>query len=77
MKTIIANHTIEQDDDEFFNFDKDIVADLVAEGYKGKELTSQLERRKQKLSVAIDKLIDEATKSSSPLTKKQLQTLID
>lgn len=74
---MIANHTIEQGDDEFFNFDKDIVADLVAEGYKGKELSSQLKLRKQKLSAAMAKLIDEATKSSSPLTKEQLQKLID
>lgn len=61
------------DDDSFFDFDEDILEDLVDEGLEGKELINQFKERKNKLPAAMDKLIGEATETSSPMTKKQLE----
>lgn len=62
-----------QEGDAFFDFDEDILQDLVADDFAGQELISQFKRRKQELSGAMDQLIVEAKNSAVPMTKGQLE----
>jgi hypothetical protein len=63
-------------DDDFFDFDEDILKDLVAEGFEGKELISQFKQRKKKLHAAMDKMIGEAENDAVTMTKEQLEKKI-
>lgn len=63
-------------DDAFFDFDEDILKDLVAEGFEGKELISQFKQRKKKLPAAMEKMIGEAENDAATMTKEQLEKKI-
>ncbi len=63
-------------DDDFFDFDENILRDLVAQGFEGQELINQFKLRKKKLPDAMDKLIGEAEKDSTTMTKEQLEQKI-
>lgn len=57
-------------DDDFFDFDEDILKDLVSQGYEGQELIDHFSRMKKAIPHALDKLVEEA-KADGPLTKEQ------
>lgn len=60
-------------DDVFFDFDTDILEDLVSEGCEGQYLISKFKHRKKELSSAMDKLIGEAEVDAKPMTRKELE----
>lgn len=60
-------------DDDFFDFDEDILKDLVAEGCEGQYLISQFKHKKKELSSAMDKLIGEAEEDAKPMTRKEFE----
>lgn len=56
-------------DDDFFNFDEDILKDLVAQGYEGQELIAHFSQMKKLIPKALDRLTKEA-KEDGPLIKE-------
>lgn len=58
------------DDDDFFDFDEDILRDLVSQGYEGTELINQFSKIKREIPSALDRLVEEA-KESKPLSKEE------
>ncbi|MGM9982652.1 MAG: toxin-antitoxin system [Limosilactobacillus sp.] len=60
-------------DDTFFDFDENILKDLVNEGFEGESLIQQFRKRKKKIPVAIDKMISEAEVDAKPMTQKELE----
>jgi|SRR5699024_1186434 len=52
------------DDDDFFDFDEDILKDLVKKGYEGLTLISEFKKMKANIPTAMDKLIEEAGKEN-------------
>lgn len=61
-----------EDFEKFFDeeFDDDILKDLIDQGYTGKKLIDKFEKTKKKLSVAMDKLINEAEKDNLGVMSK-------
>lgn len=57
-------------DDNFFDFDKDILKDLISQGYEGQELTKHFSEVKKAIPKALDKLVEDA-KVEGPLTKEE------
>lgn len=62
-----------EDFEKFFDeeFDDDILKDLIDQGYTGKKLIDKFEKTKKKLSVAMDKLIDEAENEKLGVMSKE------
>ena len=61
--------------DDFFNFDKEIMNDLVAKGYKGKDLANKFNKIKQAIPKAMEKLTEEAQQESA-MTKAEAEKAI-
>lgn len=64
------------DDNDFFDFDTDILSDLVSEGYQGKDLVRRFREQKKQLPSMMDHLINDAEREashSSPMTKKEFE----
>lgn len=59
-------------DDNFFDFDTDILKDLVSEGYEGQELIDEFEKLKKKIPQAMDKLSEEA-EAEPAMTKEEAE----
>lgn len=57
-------------DDDFFDFDEEILKDLISQGYEGNELIDQFKKMKKSIPSALDQLVEEA-KESKPLTKEE------
>ncbi|MCI1290151.1 MAG: toxin-antitoxin system [Lactobacillus sp.] len=60
--------------DDFFDFDEEILKDLVAQGLTGQELVNKFSYIKRGLPKAMDKLIqetEEEVKNTKPLTKEE------
>lgn len=47
-------------EDDFFDFDEDILKDLVNRGYEGEALIREFKKMKRNIPATMDKLIDEA-----------------
>lgn len=70
----------QMENDDFFDFNKDILKDLTSQGFKGQELIRQLSRVKRSIPVAMDKLIEDAeqeTVNSRPMSKGKFEQAID
>lgn len=52
-------------EDDFFDFDEDILKDLVGKGFEGQKLIDQFKKMKKNIPAAMDKLIGEAEKETS------------
>lgn len=57
-------------DDDFFDFDEEILKDLVSQGYEGKDLIKRFSKIKKAIPKALDKLVENA-KANGPLTKEE------
>lgn len=64
------------EDDDFFDFDTDILNDLIEEGYAGKKLLSEFKKRKKQINQAMDSMIDDAKSSAIPMKRKELEKTI-
>ena len=65
-------------DNDFFNFDRDIVNDLVNQGFEGQSLISEYKKMKAELPCAMDKLIDEAEKENvGTVSKSDFDAIIN
>lgn len=63
-------------EDDFFDFDEDILKDLVAQGYEGQKLISKFKEMKKDIPTAMDKLIDAAEKeaaNSNPMSREEFE----
>lgn len=58
-------------EDDFFDFDEDILKDLVSQGYEGQELINEFKQMKKNVPVAMDKLINEAEKDNLGVMSKE------
>lgn len=63
-------------DDTFFDFDENILKDLVSEGFEGESLIQQFKKRKKEIPVAMDKMISEAETDTKPMTQKKIEKKI-
>ena len=70
---IILGDNMRNNNDDFFNFDEDIRKNLIEQGYKGEQLTSKFE----KMSIAMDELIEEAEDDNDSMDKKEFEKEID
>lgn len=52
-------------EDDFFDFDEDILKDLVSQGVEGQELIDRFKEMKKNIPAAIDKLIGEAEEETA------------
>lgn len=59
------------DNDDFFNFDEDILKDLVSQGFEGQKLISEFKKMKKNIPAAMDKLIDEAENEKLGVMSKE------
>lgn len=57
-------------EDDFFDFDEEILQDLVAQGYQGQKLIEEFKTMKKKIPTALDKLVTEAAQAPT-LTKAE------
>lgn len=58
-------------DDDFFDFDEDILKDLVSQGVEGQKLISEFKKMKKNIPAAMDKLIDEAENEKLGVMSKE------
>ncbi|GEO69885.1 hypothetical protein [Levilactobacillus acidifarinae] len=58
------------DEDDFFDFDEEILQDLVDQGYQGQKLIEEFKAMKKKIPAAMDKLITQAAQAPT-LTKAE------
>ncbi|QNQ81659.1 toxin-antitoxin system [Lactobacillus sp. PV037] len=56
--------------DDFFDFDEEILKDLISQGYEGNELIKQFRLMKNNIPLGLEELESEARKTS-PLSKEQ------
>lgn len=61
------------DKDDFWDFDADILTDLINQGYKGVELVKQFKQSKKSISSAIPKLVEEAKQTGQKTTKREFE----
>ncbi|GHP14018.1 AbrB family transcriptional regulator [Lentilactobacillus fungorum] len=61
------------EDDDFFNFDKDILKDIVKDKVPAEQIPDEFAKRKQALSGAWKKLIKEAKDSSVMTTREAFE----
>lgn len=58
-------------EDDFFDFDEDILKDLVKQGYEGQNLIKEFKKLKKNIPEAMDKLIGEATNENMGSISKE------
>ncbi|QNQ81126.1 toxin-antitoxin system [Lactobacillus sp. PV034] len=58
------------DEDNFFDFDEDILKDLITQGYEGADLIKQFHKMKKTIPAALNTLVTE-TEDTTPLTKEE------
>lgn len=66
-------------DNDFYDFDIDILKNLLNRGYQGHELIREFQIQKKKLPIIMDSLIKNAEEEASqnnPLTKKEFKNKI-
>lgn len=56
-------------DDDFFDFDEDILKDLIEQGFEGKDLINKFHEIKRKMPLAMNKLVEEAKRG--PILSKE------
>lgn len=61
------------DKDDFWDFDADILADLINQGYKGVELVKQFKQSKENISSAIPKLVEDAKQTGQKTKKREFE----
>lgn len=59
-------------DENFFDFDENILRDLMAEGFEGSDLINEFTKRKSKIPKAIRKLVEEARENSTEFSREEL-----
>ena len=62
-------------DQDIWDFDTDVLQDLINQGYEGKSLINKFKNVKQSIPDAIDNLINK-TKQEPILTKEEAEKLI-
>ncbi|AHA97284.1 toxin-antitoxin system [Lactobacillus johnsonii N6.2] len=70
LRPQLTRNGIFVEDDDFFDFDEDILRDLVSQGYEGTELISQFSKMKKAIPGALDRLVEE-TREAKPLSKEE------
>ena len=60
---------------DFFNFDKEIMNDLIAQGYKGQDLAHKFNKIKQAIPKAMEKLTE--AQQESAMTKAEAEKAIE
>ena len=64
-------------DNDFFNFDRDIVNDLVNQGFEGQSLIREFKKMKANMPIAMDKIIEQAEKENvGSMSKKRFDVII-
>ena len=63
------------ENDDFFDFSKDILRDLAKEGYSGDKL-QEVKHRQDRLNKTMDRLIKDAEQTAVPMTKTELEEAI-
>lgn len=63
------------ENDDFFDFSKDILRDLAKEGYSGDKL-QEVKHRQDCLNKTMDRLIKDAEQTAVPMTKTELEKAI-
>lgn len=66
-------------EDDFFDFDEDILKDLVNQGYSGQDLIKKFKEMKKNIPAAMDKLIEEAedeAANNAPMSKEEFEKAI-
>lgn len=58
-------------EDDFFDFDEDILKDLVNQGFEGKKLINEFKKMKRNIPSAMDKLIGEAENEKMGVMSKE------
>lgn len=58
------------DEDDFFDFDEEILKDLILQGYESTDLIKKFHKIKKNIPLALDELVAE-TKESTPLSKEE------
>ncbi|WP_195921910.1 toxin-antitoxin system [Lactobacillus crispatus] len=58
------------EDVDFFDFDEEILKDLVSQGYEGQDLIKEFSRMKKEIPKALDKLVEDA-RANGPLSKEE------
>lgn len=64
------------DEDDFYDFDENILKDLVSQGYEGQYLVKQFKKMKKEIPAAMDKLISDAERdaaNSKPMSKEEFE----
>lgn len=64
------------EDDDFFDFDTDILRDLVDQGLTGNELVQKFSEVKKSIPYTLDLLYDEA-KKNKPMSKEEAMKEFD
>lgn len=59
-------------DDASFDFDTDILKDLISQGYEGQKLVLKFQKMKSQIPEAMEKLQDEA-KKEPVMTKEEVE----
>jgi len=70
LRPQLTRNGIFVEDDDFFDFDEDILRDLVSQGYEGTELISQFSKMKKAIPGALDRLVEE-TREAKPLSNEE------
>ena len=64
-------------DNDFFNFDSDIVNDLVNQGFEGQSLILEFKKMKANMPISMDKIIEQAEKENvGSMSKKRFGAII-
>lgn len=58
METLETRKQVDANDRDFFNFDEEILKDLISQGLSGQELLTEFKKMKAMLPKAMDKLIE-------------------
>lgn len=58
--------------DNFWNFDNQILKDLSSEGYEGEELLKKFKVAKENIPSAIDKIATDIDSNAKPISKNAL-----
>ena len=65
-----------KEDDDFFNFDEDILNDIVKEKIPEDQITKEFTKRKKALNHSWKKLVNQEKGSSTVITRKELEKQI-
>lgn len=61
------------EEDDFFDFDEEILEDLVNQGYEGKELIAKFKYIRRHLPGAMDQLIQSSVNESKAIDRAELE----